>query len=36
MFLDNPHKNFYDLFADVKQKTFKQQMIKNYKLLIMQ
>ena len=23
MFLDNPHKNFYDLFADVKQKTFK-------------
>jgi len=31
MFLDNSHKHFYDLFADVKQKTFKIQMKKKLK-----
>jgi len=31
MFLDKPHKQFYDLFADVRQKTFKIQMKKKLK-----
>ena len=33
MFLDKPHKSFYDLFIDVKQKTFKIQMKKKLEIV---
>lgn len=33
MFLDKPHKSFYDLFSDVKQKTFNQQMAKKLQIV---